>query len=550
MLKFYVGSHHPHWLWTVSFPLFVSHRRLVDRKVAGLRLTLALWALGSGGFIALSLYGRWQNTAEQYADAVQAYAGRIGRLDFAAPQDWMCGSIMLARPGLSLREHQERTVANFVQFRDLPETVQGWRLADYVLRTNSAAEVNSFPEAFIARRLARRSSVGVRSQESAANAVEVDTADTGIEEILLDVEAVEGGQNGSFGRGASIREDGLDDRSLVLSSHRGEQGLQGRGGYVVVRSDGAVFDVGQRQQQERDQPGAVSASATVEQDTAGAGLGDRFDDGSAAVGFPFEEDPVVERAAVELLTVEVLPELDVVDVIEGHLNAIDAERCGRPCGGSRELRRTRQRCWGLFCVGPNLVSIAQVNDGSNTGLSRLGPAYVGNETKIRRPEESSVAGLVTRPGRQTTEISGVEKAFPVHCSARAHGLSIIPSFRLSATDGWSCIVGTVRERSSGGRKPVLRLDTSVSSSFLPKCCGCGQVDGPVLRSQIAHPDSMAWSVGARQSPPLPDRTTHRNCASCHRYAARWRRIVLPHVTGARARGTQTALLDQHGQPHS
>lgn len=42
---------------------------------------------------------------------------------------------------------------------------------------------------------------------------------------------------------------------------------------------------------------------------------------------------------------------------------------------------------------------------------------------------------------------------------------------------------------------------------------------------MASSDSMAWSLAARKSPPLPG-CTHRSCANCHKYALRWREKVL------------------------
>ena len=50
----------------------------------------------------------------------------------------MCEPPMLARTGLSVREHQRRTVTNFMPLRqlapDLPfiPVIQGWRLNDYL----------------------------------------------------------------------------------------------------------------------------------------------------------------------------------------------------------------------------------------------------------------------------------------------------------------------------------------------------------------------------------------------------------------------------------
>ncbi|MEV0197393.1 hypothetical protein [Nonomuraea sp. NPDC050691] len=145
---FYLGAHQPHWLWNADFPLFVSHRQLA-RKVT-LRPARARWALDSGGFTELSMHGRWMTTPEEYADAVARYADQIGQLDFAAPQDWMCEPFMVERTGLSVREHQERTVANYLHLRQIaPQlpfmpVLQGWTLADYLtcMRLYDSAGVN------------------------------------------------------------------------------------------------------------------------------------------------------------------------------------------------------------------------------------------------------------------------------------------------------------------------------------------------------------------------------------------------------------------------
>jgi hypothetical protein len=136
-LRFYLGAHQPHWLNRAGFPLFVSHRQLA-RRPRSLRPASCRWALDSGGFTELSMNGRWITPPAAYAEAVGRYADQVGQLDFAAPQDWMCEPVMIERTGLSVREHQERTVANYLELHalapDLPfiPVVQGWRLADYL----------------------------------------------------------------------------------------------------------------------------------------------------------------------------------------------------------------------------------------------------------------------------------------------------------------------------------------------------------------------------------------------------------------------------------
>ncbi len=135
--RFYLGTHRPTWLWRVTdVPLFVSHRVLRDRRSAFPRATTP-WALDSGGFTELNLHGRWVTSPREYVDEVHRYTEQIGGLEWASPQDWMCEPWVVAKTGLSVAEHQRRTVDNYLTLRDLaPDlpfipVLQGWELGDY-----------------------------------------------------------------------------------------------------------------------------------------------------------------------------------------------------------------------------------------------------------------------------------------------------------------------------------------------------------------------------------------------------------------------------------
>lgn len=148
-MQFYLGTHQPAWLATARVPLFVSHRRLVGRKRFGDIRARTSWALHSGGFSELSMYGEWRTDPFEYVQWVKGYDREIGNLDWAAPQDWMCEPSMIERTGLSVREHQERTVKNFVLLCQMWErwdskclpsqqatcpfmpVLQGWTVEDY-----------------------------------------------------------------------------------------------------------------------------------------------------------------------------------------------------------------------------------------------------------------------------------------------------------------------------------------------------------------------------------------------------------------------------------
>lgn len=120
----------------MRFPLFVSHRRLASRK--SFPRACVPWALDSGGFSELSLYGEWRTGVGEYATAVRRYQAEIGRLEWAAIQDWMCEPLMRAKTGKTVREHQERTVASLGELRALaPEihwipVLQGWERSEYL----------------------------------------------------------------------------------------------------------------------------------------------------------------------------------------------------------------------------------------------------------------------------------------------------------------------------------------------------------------------------------------------------------------------------------
>jgi len=132
---FWLGAHHPRWLSTIGLPLCVSRRNLAGRRT--LPRAAAPWFGDSGGFTELSLNGGWTISAATYATEVRRFHDEIGRMAHAAPQDWMCEPGMLAKTGLTIAEHQARTVGNFLDLKaadpDLPiiPVLQGWAVADY-----------------------------------------------------------------------------------------------------------------------------------------------------------------------------------------------------------------------------------------------------------------------------------------------------------------------------------------------------------------------------------------------------------------------------------
>jgi hypothetical protein len=152
---FYLTTHRPYWLWggQADFPLMVSYRTLRRVRRPG-RAVVPGWSLDSGGFMELSRHGRWTISPREYIAAAAGYDRDVGRLEWCAPQDWMCEPAIIhggrvspgvtaPGTGLSVAEHQRRTVASFLeltalwpQHSDHPEcpvmpVLQGWAPADY-----------------------------------------------------------------------------------------------------------------------------------------------------------------------------------------------------------------------------------------------------------------------------------------------------------------------------------------------------------------------------------------------------------------------------------
>ncbi|GAA2484918.1 hypothetical protein GCM10010406_21460 [Streptomyces thermolineatus] len=135
MTRFYLGAP-PAWVRYTDVPLFISNRPL--SKLRRLHRARGPVAIDSGGFSELDAHGSWEHgpTPRKYIQQVQRYRDEIG-IAWAAPQDWMCEPWIVAKTGLSVEEHQRRTVANYLELRSIDDTapiipvIQGWTLADY-----------------------------------------------------------------------------------------------------------------------------------------------------------------------------------------------------------------------------------------------------------------------------------------------------------------------------------------------------------------------------------------------------------------------------------
>jgi hypothetical protein len=162
--------------------LFVSDRRL--RGYKRLPRAAVAWALDSGGFTELSTHGSWDHgpTPAQYTARIRRYFDEVGGLAWAASQDWMCEPAILTRTGLSVAQHQARTVDNYLELRDLAAdldlpphlvcpTVQGWQPEDFVRcvdrYAHAGVDLTSVPSVAVGT-LCRRQATTIAGQILAA----------------------------------------------------------------------------------------------------------------------------------------------------------------------------------------------------------------------------------------------------------------------------------------------------------------------------------------------------------------------------------------------
>lgn len=132
-MKFYLGTPPVEFVATAGVPVLASLNYLKPDTPAA----TAPWVLDSGGFAELGKHGRWRHSAPQHVERVRAAIEQIGPCDFAGQQDWTCGPSSIEASGLTVIEHQLRTVANYLELWELaPEvpwlpTLQGWTAEDY-----------------------------------------------------------------------------------------------------------------------------------------------------------------------------------------------------------------------------------------------------------------------------------------------------------------------------------------------------------------------------------------------------------------------------------
>lgn len=135
--EFLLGVPEPSWAWNSRSRgvVFVSARRLMRRRTPFPLFDVDV-CIDSGGFTELHKFGQWRTTPEEYVALVRRVA-ESANVRWAAIQDWMVEESALTATGLSVEEHQRRTVVSYLRLRALaPEirwlpVLQGQTLVQY-----------------------------------------------------------------------------------------------------------------------------------------------------------------------------------------------------------------------------------------------------------------------------------------------------------------------------------------------------------------------------------------------------------------------------------
>jgi hypothetical protein len=120
-VKFYLGAQHPTWLERTDVPLFYTRARLESRRT--FPRAAGTWALDSGGYTEINTHGKWMTTAKTYAALVRTFSQEVGNLEWAACQDWTCHPDSMKKTGLTVKDHQVKTVASFVELLYLDDAL-------------------------------------------------------------------------------------------------------------------------------------------------------------------------------------------------------------------------------------------------------------------------------------------------------------------------------------------------------------------------------------------------------------------------------------------
>lgn len=147
----WLGALEPYWTWEgkARGPMLITVTRFLDRQPKGTRRRRGLCRneprratvpvfLDSGAFSMIDANARWTISPDEYLEIVQDIVVAVETVMFVGIQDWMCEPHMVKKTGLSVREHQRRTVESYLRLRDMDPaipwlvTLQGHTTDDYL----------------------------------------------------------------------------------------------------------------------------------------------------------------------------------------------------------------------------------------------------------------------------------------------------------------------------------------------------------------------------------------------------------------------------------
>jgi len=93
------------------------------------------WIMDSGAFTEIKNYGGFRSSVSEYAAEINRFK-QFGELEMAVAQDYMCEPDMLAKTGLTVREHQRLTIKRYdalIKLTDVPimPVLQGYQPEEY-----------------------------------------------------------------------------------------------------------------------------------------------------------------------------------------------------------------------------------------------------------------------------------------------------------------------------------------------------------------------------------------------------------------------------------
>lgn len=131
-VKFFVGIHIPAHASRFD-RCMISVNRIRNRK-SGFKVND--WIMDSGAFTEVTTHGCYRSDPDEYAWQVNRWKDN-GAMLAAVAQDYMCEPFVLAKTGLTVKDHQRMTVERYLALRGLCPGVhvmpvlQGWMPSDY-----------------------------------------------------------------------------------------------------------------------------------------------------------------------------------------------------------------------------------------------------------------------------------------------------------------------------------------------------------------------------------------------------------------------------------